>query len=515
MTSLSPVLESLAWALVHFVWQGAVIAAGLAVGLRRLRHSRPEARYALACAALLLMASVAAATFFTGWAGSVRSDGAGLAIADSGVAAARQGPGSGPLDGAPVRSAVPRFLPWLLVAWCGGIVPLTARRTVEWLRLHHMVTTAAEIDARWQETVRQLARRVGLPDPIRVSVTSSVTCPLLAGCWRPVILLPLAALSGLPTLYLESAILHELVHVRRWDPIVNRIQLLIETLLFYHPAVWWTSRVIRNEREYCCDAAVVALTGDRIGYARALTEFESLRSATSAQVLAAAGGSLMSRIQQIVRQPVSRSSGSTGPWAFGAATLAVALVAALLVAAPNVAGGPDRNPEVPITWMPATVSQWHVHFVEAAEAHGVDVDLLAIVALLESRGNPEAVSPGGAVGLMQIMPATARRIADARDIESFDLDLLRDPGVNVDFGTWYLAHQLAAFGSGVAPEDAVELAAIAYNAGPKRLRAHLESGRPLTDESLHYSAMVKALWLERNEARSPSFEIWRNARSAR
>ena len=70
---------------------------------------------------------------------------------------------------------------------------------------------------------------------------------------RPVILLPLGILSGLPAEQVELLLMHELAHIRRWDYAAKVIQTFIEGIMFYHSAVWWISRVIRTERENCCD----------------------------------------------------------------------------------------------------------------------------------------------------------------------------------------------------------------------------------------------------------------------
>jgi soluble lytic murein transglycosylase-like protein len=173
----------------------------------------------------------------------------------------------------------------------------------------------------------------------------------------------------------------------------------------------------------------------------------------------------------------------------------IALVATTGVLADSVRG------KTPL-WMPESVGQWAPLFEEAAERHGVDPALLSIVTLVESRGNPEAVSSWGAVGLMQIMPRTAEKIAQTRGITTFDL---ADPATNIDLGAWYLARQIEAFGDGRLSDATIKLAATAYNGGPKRLRRHLDQGAELSDESVHYSDLVRALWRDREKARSEAF----------
>ncbi len=75
----------------------------------------------------------------------------------------------------------------------------------------------------------------------------------MIGHLRPVILMPVGLLAGLPAGQIELILLHELAHIRRCDYLVNLLQTSVENLLFYHPVVWWISGVIRAEREHCCD----------------------------------------------------------------------------------------------------------------------------------------------------------------------------------------------------------------------------------------------------------------------
>ena len=139
--------------------------------------------------------------------------------------------------------------------------------------------------------------------------------------------------------------------------------------------------------------------------------------------------------------------------------------------------------------LPDPLRPYETQLVDAAREHGVPVRLLAIITMLESRGNPDARSPIGARGLMQIMPATAARIAAERGIDGHSPERLDDPAYNIDMGAYYLAQQLRAFGD-------VELAAAAYNAGPSRVRAHVDEGTALPDETVRYRERVASALAE-------------------
>ncbi len=135
-------------------------------------------------------------------------------------------------------------------------------------------------------------------------------------------------LTGLPVGQIESILLHELAHIRRYDYLVNLLQTSIEGLLFYHPAMWWVSGVIRAERENCCDDVVVSARGDAREYAVALAALEDRRCATGEAALAATGGSLVKRIRRLLDQPEGPRGAATPVFSAGLLTIVGALALA-------------------------------------------------------------------------------------------------------------------------------------------------------------------------------------------
>jgi beta-lactamase regulating signal transducer with metallopeptidase domain len=497
-------VPALAATLAHFVWQGALVALVFAVARRALRHASPGARYAAAMTALAAMAAAPVVTF------------ARVGRALSAVAVAHPVPvalaaASRPLEGADVLA------PAVTLLWALGVAAMLVRLTGGALRVRALVSRGTELPAAWQALSRRLAGRLGVRRAVRVLGSADIEVPLTLGWLRPIVLWPAALLLDLPTPAVEALLAHELAHVRRHDWALNVVQSAVEALLFYHPAVWWVSACARAEREHCCDDAVVALTGDALGYARALVTLESTRREAALLSVAATGGSLMDRIERIVEGPPRpRRVALVHTLAVAAAFVVGAAAPLFSCAAPVDPGSPvgttaaaaaslppsSLSPSsLPPSWLPPAVSRWTPSFVAAGERHGVDPDLLAIVTLCESGGDPEARSPVGALGLMQVMPATASHIAAARGLPDDSPDLLRDPEHNIDFGAFYLAAQLRDFGTGQTPERAVALAAAAYNGGPDALRAHLTEGTPLSEETEHYQARVVALWRRRQAER--------------
>ncbi|SEL27507.1 Signal transducer regulating beta-lactamase production, contains metallopeptidase domain [Stigmatella aurantiaca] len=336
------VLEALGWALLHLVWQGALVAAVLALGLRLL-GPRASARYGLACGALGLMLLLPAAT---GWQ-HLRSRQAPAAVSTLRAAAGQSSLGPAAQAGAAPASPLATsllarataftggLLPWGVLAWGLGVAVSSLRLLAGWVRLRRRVREAFPAPEAWQHRLEALARRLGVKREVRLLQSPTLEVPSALGWLRPVVLLPVSTLTGLPARQLEMILAHELAHIRRHDFAVNLLQTVVETLLFYHPAVWWMSHVIRVEREHCCDDAAAGLTGNALSYARALTALETLRvmpSPAPAPALSALGGSLPERVRRLVAAPPSRCASR---WTAGASVLV--LMSSLAAAAPLTA----------------------------------------------------------------------------------------------------------------------------------------------------------------------------------
>jgi len=191
-------------------------------------------------------------------------------------------------------------LPWLVGAWLCGVALFSLRLAGGFLLLKRKWRTQSRIPAdRVLVLCHQLQDQLGLTRAIRYLECGWLQTPAMIGWLRPVILLPVTALTGLSEAQLRAVIAHELAHIRRHDFFVNFLQVLIETLLFYHPAVWWLNRRIRAERELCCDEIAVSLTGDRLEYARTLARMAEWDKASSL-AMAANRGSLSERILHIL-----------------------------------------------------------------------------------------------------------------------------------------------------------------------------------------------------------------------
>jgi hypothetical protein len=154
----------------------------------------------------------------------------------------------------------------------------------------------------------RVSELLGLQRAVQIMQSALAEMPVVVGYIRPMVLLPVGLLASIPIAQLEAILAHELAHVRRHDFVVNLLQALLETIFFYHPAVWWLSRQIRIEREHCCDDLVVALLGNRVEYGRVLVAIEALRGQNTLLALGAADGSLLSRVRRILGVGAERTT---------------------------------------------------------------------------------------------------------------------------------------------------------------------------------------------------------------
>lgn len=382
-------LELIGWSLLHFVWQGAVLAIMLAVTLGLVRRSAARVREQLALITLGLMGLCPLVDVW--WLGReatttgipvvsttsplVEPAVSLLAVAnplvdnpdepvisvpmpqpalvsepmvvDSPQAPEIQRP---PLPPSRSPVAVSGWLPWLAVAWLGGVLGLSLRLVMGWRVVQRLRRLATPITAGpWRVAFDVLLARMKYSRPILLAESVLVEVPTVIGWWSPVILVPASLLSGMSSHEMAAILAHELAHIRRHDYLINLCQTVVETLLFYHPAVWWVSNQIRQEREQACDDEAVASCGDVVTYARALLAVEEHRLTRSsdhntALVVAASGGSLRERVFRLI-DPESARPQTPGPASF-VIVAAVALLIGAMSVATQASGelGSDQPP---------------------------------------------------------------------------------------------------------------------------------------------------------------------------
>lgn len=315
--------------LLHFLWQGAIIAAIYAIARRCTRTSGPNSRYFLAGAALTAMAIAPVLTWML--LREPPPESAAVTFMAP-MSAARSGPAhfiSLSLPGDAYPAGPGPFLPWVVAFWLIGATAFSLRLLGRWILAERLrYRRARPASAEWQRTLDRLKARISVSRPVRLLVSGLLQAPAAIGWFRPIVLMPAGALAGLPSTQIEALLVHELAHIRRHDYLVNILQSAVEAVFFYHPAVWWISSHMRAEREVCCDDIAVSVTGDAVLYARALAEF-GLASPIQPAVMAANSGSLAGRIARLLGQPATSRRPLSGPGS--AVTLALLALGAFAV----------------------------------------------------------------------------------------------------------------------------------------------------------------------------------------
>ena len=381
-----PLVSLLGWAILHSLWQGVLIAGLLAIGLRLAGEARSQARWLMACVALtsILAAPVITAALMdrdtrqrssdaTQTSDATSADEIATSPAISDVAADVQvaDPTTSPTDadddrfakrttenatpsqsqtswqaGARAfRVAIANHLPAVVLTWLLGVLAFSLWHLGGWLQLRRLRLNALpERSDSILAMFTRLRRDMNVSRPIPLLRSAGILTPMVVGWLRPAIMLPASAITGLSPDQLHAVLAHELAHIRRHDAIIRWVQAGAETLLFYHPAAWWISKVIRDESEHCCDQAALDQGVNRTNYARALAHFADAGRHDIPLAAAAADGPLLTRVRRILQSPAPNVA-SAPRWRTGLLTLAAV---AITVAATAWLHADEAVPATPI-----------------------------------------------------------------------------------------------------------------------------------------------------------------------
>jgi TonB family protein len=305
LPAIQSFIDALGWMLIHFLWQGCAIAGAYWVVCKLARPDSAQLRYWAGLGAYLATALVPAFTIYY----HLRPAGQEAVAVGMTLPAVTVTTGYHMSAGQFLQQALEPALPLVVVLWAIGVTLMSSRTIIGWMGTRRMTRVGVEpVGEELRIVVSTLVEKLGIRQTVTVLRSTIVAVPTVIGWLKPVILLPASVLAELPRAQMEMIIAHELAHVRRNDYLVNLLQVVIETLFFYHPAVRWMASQVRAEREHCCDDLVVEQCGRPVQYARALASLEALRGTPQAPALGANGGDLFYRVSRIVRQDMPRRS---------------------------------------------------------------------------------------------------------------------------------------------------------------------------------------------------------------
>lgn len=317
MDSFAPALAS---ALLHSLWQGAMLAVAAALALRALARASAALRHTVAMAFLVAMVLAPSVQFLRFWeeSGAQINDGLLLGAAVNVFVQ----------DTSPVAAVV-------VFCWLLGVGLMLVRYAMALRAVAAMERGPCQLlPPLWRQRVDELRGALDIARAVAVRLSDEVIAPCTARLLRPVIWLPLSLLTRVPVEQFEALLAHELAHIARKDWLWNGVQCVIECVLFFHPAVWWLGRRIRQEREHACDDLAVAACGDAVALAEALSALARDRLGVPRLVLAANGGSLLQRIARLLSGPPSR-----GRWGVLAVLGALTVSGVLLITQLGMEGG--------------------------------------------------------------------------------------------------------------------------------------------------------------------------------
>lgn len=350
-------VRALGWSILHALWQAFFVYACLKIVLKLWPMASARIKYNLSFFALSGIFTWFLITFYQQWqtvtvARQLLVQYTPMEVAE--LAPQTAVPYTGQLRAIELFPSLEQCFPILVTLYLAGMLLMAIKFTSDLVQLHHIRTTMVEpMGEAWEKHLQQLMKRLQLSRPVKLLISRYIQVPVMLGFLKPVILLPVAMVNNLSEEQLEAILLHELAHVKRNDYLLNIFQSIVETILFFNPFVWLISRIIRQEREHCCDDLVIAGTVQPLHYAQALMALETYRLTSNPMAMAAADDKqhLFHRIKRIMEMKTKHLN-------YSQKLLAVLIIASGLVSIAwlNPAKGKDNRQKDPQFTMVADTS---------------------------------------------------------------------------------------------------------------------------------------------------------------
>jgi len=302
--SSSPLLYGLALTLIHFIWQGALVALALKFLLTITPYQKAQLRYFWSALAMIISLIVPIITFYIVFQPEYIQQYTQL----SNTMLLSQSTELQQSSSTVWYQELIETLPYVSLLWLTTVSMLASKLFIELYNVNQLAKTdTIPANDALVKRFETLVERIQLTKTPRLLISLRTKVPMAIGWLKPVVLIPASMLTGLTPAQLDMLILHELAHIRRHDYFVNFLQTLVETLLFFHPGVRWISKQMRNEREYCSDDIAVKISGNPIAYAHTLADTASLckkhrHHSIPSMAMAASGGDLKQRVVRLVDQ---------------------------------------------------------------------------------------------------------------------------------------------------------------------------------------------------------------------
>lgn len=304
----SSVAETLARVLLHSLWQSGAVLLLLVLCLRFIPTHRSTLRYGLSCAGMLLIVTLSVATLILN-TGAETPAATNANVSLYHLASIQHS--AQPLHWTEkLNHFIADHAAVISATWLAGTFLFLLRLTGGWWYIRRITNQATVLTNDLSARLDTLARRLNIKRAVTLAESTIVHAPVVIGYVKPMLLLPVGLASGLSTAQLEAIFIHELMHIKRHDYLINIIQSVLESAFFFNPFVWMISSIIRREREHCCDDAVEACGGNTRAYVYALAQLEEARHTRSPFVLSVSGSKheLLIRIKRLMEKSIRHYS---------------------------------------------------------------------------------------------------------------------------------------------------------------------------------------------------------------
>ncbi len=323
-------IEAIGWTLFHSVWQGALITIILIGALYILNKYPSQVRYLISFLALVILLIWAGITFYLAYSHAlekqvlkknlISNPAQVIEVMQSKIqhteVMKKTQPANTQIKWIRFRASLQRNFPVVFMLWLIGVLFFLFRMVGSIIYLQGLRRRQIfPFEDIWAQKILELKEKFGIRQPIEAFQSLLVKIPMALGYLKPILLIPASFFSGLSTSELEAVLAHELAHIKRYDYVLNIIQSIIETLFFFHPAVWLISKSIRNEREHSCDDLAVEITGDKVSYAKALALSQELmmnKQDQYAMTFSSGKGSLLKRVKRLKNHKIMKNKVSEG-----------------------------------------------------------------------------------------------------------------------------------------------------------------------------------------------------------
>lgn len=271
-------IQAFSWMLIHSLWQGLLLAVFTAFILMLTKRTKAAVRYNLVFPQFALFLLACGITFIYEWNRSPYQT-AVPGLVHAAVIDSRLLPG---LNITGIRAFANTCMgyfsanaPMIVLLWFVVFLFRAVKMMGSLVYIHraknHLVYQPSD---EWKAKVDRLCQKLQLKKAVQLFESGYVKMPMVIGHLKPVILMPVGLLAGLPVGQVEAVLLHELAHIKRNDYVINFMQTITETVFFFNPGLLWISSLLRDERENCCDDIALEQTKNKREFIEALINFK-------------------------------------------------------------------------------------------------------------------------------------------------------------------------------------------------------------------------------------------------